>query len=84
MDYTQLVQVLNFPSGVTERCVDIQINDNDVLDMFQENFFLNVVSNDADIAPGGGQATIQIVEDNDQSKNCIIQFDTLCFIFLTN
>ena len=49
-------------------CTNININNDMVLEMGVEMFFLDITSTDADIAAGRGRAIVSIIETNDESK----------------
>ena len=72
MDYTALVdEVLVFPAGSVqgdEVCVNISINNDNVLEMNRESFFVNISSNDTDIPLGLEAATIHIEESDQGTK----------------
>ena len=46
-------------------CVEILIINDFVLEGYEENFFVNITSNDANISPGSESATI-LIQDSDQ------------------
>ena len=72
MDFVQIVnRVLTFPANSMTGdtlCTNVNINNDMVLEMNMEMFFLDITSSDADIQPGRGRATVTILETNDGSK----------------
>ena len=66
MDYTALVdEVLVFPAGSVQGdavCVNISINNDNVLEMDGENFFINITSDNV-ISAGLKSATVHIQEN---------------------
>ena len=68
MDYTAIVnRVLVFLQGSVQgaqMCVDINVNNDNVLELTGENFFVNLETDDAQVATD--TATIQFLETNDE------------------
>ena len=80
-DYTALIdEVLVFPAGSVMGdtvCVEILIINDFVLELYEENFFVNITSNDANISPGLESATI-LIQDSDQGICMSFKWQTLC------
>ena len=60
MDYTPLTQTLTFAVGDTRQCFNISITDDDT-DEPVEMFFVNLMSNEADVTVP--QATVSIMDN---------------------
>ena len=71
MDFMEIVnRLVTFPANSMTGdtvCTNVNINNDMVLEMSVEIFFLDITSSDADIAAGRGRATVSIIESNDQS-----------------
>ena len=84
MDYTALVdEVLVFPAGSVqgdEMCVNISINNDNVLEMTRESFFVNISSNNANIAPGQDSALIYIL-DSDSGMYYAVNVLLVCSLY---
>ena len=80
-DYTALIDgVLVFPAGSVMGdtvCVEILIINDFVLELYEENFFVNITSNDANISPGLESATI-LIQDSDQGIYRKISYTLYC------
>lgn len=63
--------VLMFPAGAATgdtQCATVPIINDNVLEMTGENFFADITSTDAMVAPGFDRATITFIESNDGGK----------------
>ena len=70
MDYASLSNSLLVftPPSVTgdSECIDITINNDNILELTGEFFFADITSDVADLVPGRESATITLQEPNDE------------------